>query len=192
MNQPRRERKMSHQPFESWLLSNEPLAPGQDQALQVHLKSCKTCLQLSIDWAEVKQLFISASPLKPSKGFTARWQARLAFDNLKEKRRRQIRQSVLVFLINAVGAMTLFFYFTFRLYQTIETPVEVLLVGIDRLTSILHFIKAIQEILAAILLVLTSVIPPEGWVILSTAAGLLSLVWIVSLHRLMIQRRITS
>jgi hypothetical protein len=183
---------MSHQPFESWLLSEEPLAPDQIKALQAHLETCDACRQLSFDWAAVKKLFVSIPALKPAPGFSARWQARLALDSSKEKRRIHLRQSLLFFLINAVSALTLFLLIALQLLQSFDTPVEVLLVGVDRLTTVLQFFKAIQEILAAVILVLTSIISPEGWVILATASGLICLAWIASLRRLIIARRILS
>jgi hypothetical protein len=93
-------------------------------------------------------------------------------------------------LINAVSALTLFFLIALQVLRSFETPVGVFLAGIDRLTNLVHFFKAIQEILAAVILVLTSIISPEGWVILITASGLICLIWIASLRRLMVPRRV--
>ena len=182
---------MGHQPFENWLLSEEPLTPDQVQVLQAHMKTCGVCRQLSVDWAAVKQLFGSAAALTPAPGFSTRWLARQALENVHEKRRKHLGQSIRFFLINAVSAVTLFILIAFQLYRSFDTPLDVFLVGVDQFKSILHFFKAIQEILLAVFRVMASLIPSEGWIFMVVLVGLMSLAWIATLRRLMIPRRIT-
>ncbi len=80
---------MNHQPYETWLLSEEALPPEQAQALQEHLQTCPACQRLERSWSGVEQLFRRSPLAAPAAGFSARWQARLA----EEQRQRQRRNA---------------------------------------------------------------------------------------------------
>jgi len=67
---------MSHQPFESWLLTQDGLTQEQAANLQAHLVECEVCAALAVALGEVESKLRSAEPLRPAPGFTARWHAR--------------------------------------------------------------------------------------------------------------------
>lgn len=92
---------MNHQPFEEWMLSNEPLDPEQDAALSEHLVSCPDCPPLARAWQAVRLEISAEPPEAPAPGFSMRWQARL-----KEKRAEQQRRTVL--LTVGLNALALF------------------------------------------------------------------------------------
>lgn len=79
---------MSHQPFETWLLSEENLDEEQEKALQTHLESCPKCQQLSHSWAQVQSLISTSSTPEPTPGFSLRWQQRLAVNRQHQQQRR--------------------------------------------------------------------------------------------------------
>jgi hypothetical protein len=87
---------MSHQPFEDWLFSNEPLEPQQKQALQDHIEECEPCQALKSALYKVEKVF-EASPLpEPVPGFTQRWYENLSVARGQEQSRHTWRM-VLVF-----------------------------------------------------------------------------------------------
>ncbi|NJC95446.1 MAG: hypothetical protein FIB03_03750 [Anaerolineae bacterium] len=75
---------MKHQPFEDWLLNEEPITPEQRRELDAHLRSCAYCAAL----VETGKALRSVRMASPADGFTARFQARLAEQKLVERRRR--------------------------------------------------------------------------------------------------------
>jgi hypothetical protein len=92
---------MNHQPFEEWMLSDEPLDAEQDAALTQHLVSCPDCPPLARAWQAVRQEIATEPPEAPAPGFSMRWQARL-----KERRAEQQRRTVLLTVgLNALALL---------------------------------------------------------------------------------------
>lgn len=79
---------MSHQPFETWLLSEEPLDAAQQREFSAHLKECEDCRQLSNALAQVDQVFDASSNPAPAPGFSQRWLVRLS----QSRQHRQVRR----------------------------------------------------------------------------------------------------
>ena len=69
---------MSHQPFETWLLSDNSLDEDQEAALQTHLDACEHCQSLSTAWLHVQDTMTASVSHIPEPGFTQRWHKRLA------------------------------------------------------------------------------------------------------------------
>ena len=101
--------KLTHPPFNRWLLSGEPLSPEQNTILQEHLRYCPECSQLQAAWGEAQLQLSSAGQVAPAPGFTRRFQQRLALQRVK----RQRRSSWMLFLgaagIPTYGIGALFF-----------------------------------------------------------------------------------
>lgn len=79
---------MSHQPFETWLLSDEKLDEEQERTLQAHLEGCQQCQQLSQSWSQVQSLISTSSTPEPAPGFSLRWQQRLAVRRQHQQQRK--------------------------------------------------------------------------------------------------------
>jgi len=79
---------MSHQPFENWLFSDEPIEPEDSEALEAHLKQCEQCREIStaLDW--VYETISTVKTPEPSPGFTQRWHQNLAVYREKQQERR--------------------------------------------------------------------------------------------------------
>jgi hypothetical protein len=182
---------MSHQPFETWLLSSEPLSAEQDRALQEHLAVCQFCQQLSTAWSDVQNLIQMVPPVQPAGGFAARWQARLAGESFQALRKQQRRQSWWVLLAATGIASLLFTLLAVQVLAAYETPAQLFLVWLYRLVDLLSLANTLQELLVTLPGVLLTAIPPFWWAVFATLVGLLSLLWIVSLRQLMLPRRIT-
>jgi len=79
---------MSHQPYKSWLLSEEPLDQENQQALQSHLETCDSCRALSTALHKVDDTFAQSPAPAPKPGFTKRWQTRLVISRQERQQRK--------------------------------------------------------------------------------------------------------
>ncbi len=100
---------MSHQPYESWLLSDEPLDKENQQALQAHLETCESCRALSNALHEVDVTFAQSPPPTPKPGFTKRWQTRLAFSRQEHQQRKMWLLTIGLFSVAGLIILALFF-----------------------------------------------------------------------------------
>jgi hypothetical protein len=183
---------MSHQPFETWLLSEAPLSTDQDQALQAHLSSCEVCRQLSENWPEVHRLFRAETPIPPAPGFSARWQARLAAARIEERLRQQRRQSWWMLFFTGGVALFLLVILAVQIALIYESPQQLLFAGVFRIAEVLSTANLIQELLLTLPSFFFTVIPPFWWAVFAALLGLLGFIWILSLRRLMLPRRVTQ
>ena len=79
---------MSHQPFESWILSDQALDEEQQFKLQEHLQECQQCQAISKAWSKVQSVMEMNVTPEPAPGFTQRWQTRLTVIKQKQQQRR--------------------------------------------------------------------------------------------------------
>lgn len=182
---------MSHQPYESWLLSEEPLKPDQVQVLHDHLESCASCRQLSIAWQEVRGMLQDAPLEKPVVGFTARWQARIAALSVKESYWKQRRKSW--WFLSVSGGVLIFVLITMGIYYftSLQSPIQFFISGVSLFAGLLALVDAFQVAFIPILEVLMVSIPPLWWVIFAFGFSSLLLIWTYSLRRILFPRRVT-
>jgi hypothetical protein len=95
---------MSHQPFETWLLSNQTLDTQQQQSLAAHLSECKQCNTLSRSLLELSTLFSDSQSATPAPGFTRRWHTRLSV-----YRQKRQHQNLWIFTLGLLGLASLIF-----------------------------------------------------------------------------------
>jgi predicted anti-sigma-YlaC factor YlaD len=79
---------MSHQPFETWILDDEPLTQQSRRELQDHLEGCAQCRRLQGRWQAAQMELRARRMAPPMPGFTQRWQAGLAERRAREQRRQ--------------------------------------------------------------------------------------------------------
>jgi len=179
--------KQNHQPFETWIFSEETLSASEAQALQAHLQHCEDCRQLSNAWQEVETQFRLAPPLKPAPGFTQRWQVRLAAD----QRRAQRWQTLSILLFSVGGAMLLFVLLGMTVFPLLRSPVPVAMVLVYQLTVLVSQISGTASVLITVVDTLIGVVPPSLWAGIGVALSLLFALWVVSLRKLTVTRRIS-
>ncbi len=93
---------MSHQPFEDWLFSDEPLDTQQEQTMQNHLDECERCQNLSHALDQVGEIFEFSTTPEPSPGFTQRWFERL---NVAQEQRQIKRTWILVLSFFSIASI---------------------------------------------------------------------------------------
>jgi hypothetical protein len=172
---------MNHQPFETWLLSEEILPPEQAQALQEHLLACEACQCLDRSWSEVRQLFQKTGPAAPAPGFASRWQARLAKERQKQQRRQAwwmlgITGSITFLLMLLLGAHALDFF---------QSPEQLLMFVVYRLASLYYLWQASFDTLPEVLRPFIGVLPLALWIGALGSVSVLGVLWIVAYQKIM-------
>ncbi len=175
---------MNHQPFETWLLSDETLSPENASALEVHLQTCTHCQQLQDGWLGVVDIFDDAPDVEPAPGFVNRWQAGLEADRQVELVARYRWQSWIMLILIANVVAGLIFLLGTQFLTTFESPAQFVLFWVYRLASTLTFATTAQNIFVTLLRTLTSIVPAGFWVALAAGMGASSVVWIVSITSL--------
>lgn len=181
---------MDHQPFETWLVSEEPLTPEQQSSLQAHLQDCPRCQNLERTWNQVETLLGERPVVQPAIGFTLRWQARLETFHQTQRSQQQRRVSWIFIAATLSVAIALLAFMAIRTLSSFESPTQILVNGLTLITSLLASITALQDFLTASAKVLPQVIPTGWWFGILVTISLLLLTWVESLRRLVFSRRI--
>ena len=179
---------MNHQPFENWLLSEEPLTDEQSQALKMHLDTCEKCCQIESAWDGVQSLVREAPILAPAPGFTVRWQERQA----AQRRKNHQRQSWILFVITGGIAAGLFVALGISILSVVKEPDQLLIFSVYRLVSFLIQVEAAGGFLTQMMKSLASAIPLAVWIGLIGLASMVSVLWFVLFKRLITERRVVQ
>jgi len=175
---------MNHQPFETWLLSDETLSPENARTLEAHLQTCEHCQQLQVGWLGVVDLFDGAPDVEPAPGFANRWQTRLEAERQVGLVARYRWQSWILLILIANVVAGLIFLLGTQFLTTFESPTQFVLFWVYRLASTLTFATAVQHIFVTLLRTLNSIVPTGFLVALVAGLGASSVVWIVSITSL--------
>jgi anti-sigma factor RsiW len=180
--------ELNHQHYEEWLLSGETLPPEPAKRLSEHLLTCEQCRVLSAGWQEVEQRLTRARLVPPAPGFTARWQARL-----NEERLRQKRRHALYFLAFSVGGiLVLFTALAVLFWPLLQSPYTLVLALALRVGSAITLVGDLTVIGKTVLLAFSRIIPTSLWVGILVAAFSLTVIWIVALGKIALQHRSAS
>ena len=182
---------MNHQPFEEWLLSEDPLSPEEKQSLEVHLKNCEHCRELKSAWHGVNTLFMDIPDVKPEAGFVDRWSKRLEIEKQLDKVVRHRWQSIILLslFMNVITGFIILLGTQF--FTTFDTPLSWVMAGMYRLISIVALVNAIQNVSIMLFRTIFEVVPVG--ILALIGLGLIGSIatWIVSLTSLsMLPRRI--
>lgn len=166
---------MNHQPFETWLLYDQPLTPEQKRDLQAHVRECRSCTAI----AESNLALKSARMVAPAEGFTARFETRLA------RRRKQQRWHLIIgSLILTLGGLALFYWLASPLLQELlRSPAQWITTAVGYFLFILTSFRALSEIGSILLRVVPDVVPSGSILVSVLAVGGLALLWFVSVRR---------
>ena len=182
---------MGHQPYESWLISEEPLLPEDELKLNEHMASCDACRQLSYSWFEVLDLFQEPQFVSPSPGFTRRWQSLLVDFQLSETERKQKRISWMFFAAMAGAAVILLGVMAVQFFSSVQAPIQLFIGGMTLIAGFLNLASAIQIALIPFLNVILLSVPTYWWFIIVITACLLTFVLTFSARRILSPRRVS-
>ena len=128
---------MTHQPFETWLLSEEPLLPEDAASLDAHLETCQHCQSLQNSWSGVLNLFGEIPNVEPSPDFMNRWQNKLAQERFLDTKSRHRWQSIIMLILISNVIVGLVFLLGTQFLTSFETPADLILPTIYRFTALI-------------------------------------------------------
>lgn len=175
--------KSTHQPFEDWLFTEEPLAPEQFQALREHLRDCEDCRRLEASWNGVRRTLRAAPEAAPAPGFTARWQERLAVQRLQ----RQRRQAWVVLILTVGVVIELLFALSAPMLELMRSPGNLLVAWVYLISNLASITETAQEAIRAIWQA-GPVLLSLGATILLGAVSFWSVLWAVIYQQLSTRR----
>jgi predicted anti-sigma-YlaC factor YlaD len=180
---------MDHQPFENWILSEEPLSPENTGELETHLEKCDHCRELQNAWSGVIDLFQEVPEVEPLPGFVNRWQERLAVEKHIELFVRQRWQSMIMLILLGNVIAGLVFFLGTEFLTNYDTPLSLVMSGVYRFVSLVTTISAIQNIFLTLFRTITSVVPAGIWAILGMGLIGSGAIWIISIKTLSVLPR---
>jgi hypothetical protein len=182
---------MDHKPYETWLITEDPLLPDQQTQLDEHLKSCPSCRQLQYSWQKVEQLFGEAPVLEPRTGFTNRWQIHLQQELSLQKEREQ-KRSTWIFLVSTTGAAFLvLIIMAIMFFSTVQNSTEVFISGMTLISGLLNLTSAIQVAFFPLLEVFFISVPTYWLLLLAGGACFITLALTFSIFRVLNTRRVS-
>lgn len=95
---------MNHQPFETWIFSDESLEPEQKTQLAAHLSECDLCRARTDSLSTIHSTFLSSTSPAPLPGFTQRWHTRLSI-----RRQKRQQNKLWIFALGLLGIGSLMF-----------------------------------------------------------------------------------
>jgi hypothetical protein len=167
---------MNHQPFEDWLLDDEPLTIQQELELQIHLRGCTACAAM----ADSNLALHSVRRLEPAPGFTDRFAARLAGWRKAQLRRQAFGTIVLV----VASLASLYALVGPAILDAARSPVIWLRNIAVYVVALVTFLSVLGQVGSILLRNLPSLIPPAGWFAMLAAGGVLGALWITLMRRL--------
>jgi predicted anti-sigma-YlaC factor YlaD len=181
---------MGHSYFENLLRldKTETISQRQAQTLKEHLETCAACRAQISAWEEVDRLLQSSSQVTPRLGFSTRWQEHLA----QELKYREKIQLWVAISIGMGGAMMILTMLTVWVWLSLGSPLGWFLTLISNLAEMILFISALMVILGRV----GEVVPAPMWIGLGLCIfiflSVVSCMWIVSMHKIFVPRRIET
>jgi hypothetical protein len=175
---------MNHQPFENWLLSEEPLPEDGERALREHLAACNQCSEIEDAWLDVANLFAEIPEIEPAPGFVNRWQANLETDRAATKAMRQRWQSWIVLVLIANGAALALILTGVQLFRTYTSLSDFVLSWVYRAATAIVLANGFQNAFITLFRTIPGLIPTAWWIGIAITLSVSTLLWIVSMAKL--------
>ena len=175
--------ELTHQPFNDWLFTDEPLTVDHTRQLQDHLHTCEHCRKQQLAWLGVQHLVRATGQVAPAPGFAFRWQTRLVARRLE----RQHRIAWWFFLLVSTLALGLIALLGWQVVQAYAGP-EQILAGVMLVTSRAYMLVENAWISAG---AIGRFLPPLSFVGLMFFTGLVTMLcvlWVVVYRQLTVRR----
>ena len=176
---------MNHQPFRSWLVSEEELTTEQAQSLKDHLQTCDSCSQIEASWREVEAVLNRSAQLGPAPDFVLRWQVHLVeYQRYQQKRRGW-------YLIGATSlvVVSLLVALIIQSWSLIQAPGPYVAAWFERFMGLMSIYYTLRNLMASISLpgLLYSVV---GATLLFGMISFMSVIWLATYRKVSFARRV--
>jgi hypothetical protein len=167
---------MNHQPFEDWLLDDQPLTLQQERELQIHLRSCTTCTGI----ANSNLALHSRRLIAPPPGFTGRFRPRLVV----WRREQLTRQALGTIVLVAAGLALLYTIAGPAMLEAIQSPAAWLKEITEYVVALIAFLSVLGHVGSVLSRALPSVLPLSLRFIILIGGCALGALWIATMRRL--------
>ena len=167
---------MNHQPFENWLLDEEPLTALQQRQLQSHLRDCTVCSGI----ADSNLALHTAHLATPASGFSERLRPRLAAWRREQLRRQSIGTVILVL----IGVGLLYALAGPAMLEAVRSPAAWLGEVAVYAVEVFALVRVVGQVGGILLRHVPAMLPTGTWTMLVLSGGLLGVMWIVAMRRL--------
>jgi hypothetical protein len=174
---------MNHQPYETWLFSQEELEVEQLKELKVHLHLCEPCDALATALAEAEGQLCSGNLIAPAPGFTNRWRERIE----QRKHVSQKRHTSLLFGAFSTGALILFLPLVVRWFLTALSPGDIVTRAMAEVVDWVAVFGFTSDVTTAVIDGMVDTIPMEWWFTLAFVLFSLISLWMVMMHRIQLR-----
>jgi len=166
---------MNHQPFEGWLLNEEPITPEQKKDLDQHLSTCDYCNAL----AETGRVLRSVKMVSPTEGFSARFRARLAEHKIADRRRKLWGAGLFL-----LGGLSLLLWFAGpSILNIAASPENWIATLVEWGIFLITTFQALTQAGEVFLHIIPGFMPPFAWMIIISGLAGIGLLWSVSIWR---------
>ena len=175
---------MKHQPFDQWLLSEEPISKDDELLLRNHLEVCDQCSELENAWLDISNIIHEMPDVEPEPGFVNRWQTTLEADHSANKAMRQRWQSWIVLVFIANGAALALFFVGLQLINTYGSVSDWILSWVYRVATVVLLASGLQNALLTLFRTVPQLIPTGWWFGITAILSISTIIWIISMSRL--------
>ena len=176
-----------HQPFENWIFQEAPLSEQERSSLDQHLIQCDQCCRLNAGWQATHRAIRETVLLKPSQGFSQRWQ-----NSLAERRSRIQKEQIKRFFKYLVGINLFSFAGLILTFILGTSPLDLLSGFLQNSITLFLYGKQIQNLLIVAFNSMPLLVPVVLWILVSTGFCLAVLVWGGAMYRFFIKGAVTK
>jgi hypothetical protein len=177
---------VSHQPYERWILGDEPLSAADQAELDHHLAVCRACREIQLAWSAVKPALQAPLDIEIEPGFAARWRELQIRRSLIDSR-RQRRVGALAVTGGLAAAALIGAALAWQGLQALFAPATLLTRQMEIVLILVRDLRLVSDLGLAGAQALAGVIPLDVWMtLLAIGAGAVGL-WCLALYRLAVQ-----
>jgi predicted anti-sigma-YlaC factor YlaD len=175
---------MNHKKFEQMILTPEALTSEEREEVDRHIATCESCRKLSLQWQKAQRLLNKPLPIAvPTPGFSTRFAQ--SIEKRKEVEKQQQVRSFITILVISLLAAVLISAVTYYSTNSLETIIKNI-VGAS--AQMLFLWESLKAILSTFLGFLPAVLLIPFLLTAASAMLTLTLLWLVSIWKLTLQK----
>ena len=175
---------MNHKKYEQMILMPEALTPEEREGLNTHIAYCETCRKLTVQWQKAQRLLNRPLPIAtPAPGFSARFAQSIENRQIAEQQ-RQLRRFISILMISLLAAAITFAV----IYYSTNSPETIIKNIVGASAQLLFLWESMKAIFATFIGFLPAVLFIPFLLTAASAMLTLTLLWLVSIWKLTLQK----
>lgn len=175
---------MNHKKFEQLILTPEALTAEEREEVDRHIATCESCRKLSLQWQKASRMLNQPLPMAaPAPGFSARFAQ--SIEKRKEaEQQKQVRSFITILVISLLAAVLIFavIYYSTNSLETIIKNTA------NASAQMLFLWESLKAIISTVTGFLPTVLLIPFLLTAASAMLTLTLLWLVSIWKLTLQK----